>query len=304
MTGQMSGAQRRDLRRQAADHRTLQEIGLELQQPFVARGAAIHPEFFQGRRTVLLHGVEDIADLVGDGFQGRAHQVRPPAVLTQTAEQSTGFGPPVRGAKATQGRDEVDATVVRQRRGFGGQHIQVPCTAQQASRPADRGAGVDDVAFQGKGRSIPQAPGQGGGQAMGGHHRLGNGCHQRRTRTQGGLDLAWDETALAEQGRMGIADHRQDRQTGWQGALGARLAKVAGTGSDLRQRRPGNVEEAQQLRVPVAAPQVEQLGTGRVGRVDEKARATAELPEQPAVHGAQADFACGGAGRAVGDLIE
>jgi len=102
---------------------------------------------------------------------------------------------------------------------------------------------VDDVAFQGKGRRIAQAPGQGGGQAMGGDHGFGDGGHQRGAGAQGGLDLARDETALAEQRRMGIADHRQDRQTGRQRTLGAGLAEAAGTGADLRQRRPGNAEQ-------------------------------------------------------------
>ncbi len=139
---------------------------------------------------------------------------------------------------------------------------------------------------------------------MGRGQRASHGRHQRGAGAQRGLDAPRHKSALPVQGRMGVTDHRQHRYAGRQRAQGHGLGKKARTRQDVRQRLPGDTEQRQQLIVPATGVQVVKLGTRSVGGVGSKGLAAAEFPQQPTVHGAQANLACGGTRVAIGQVVK
>ena len=116
--------------------------------------------------------------------------------------------------------------------------------------------------------------------------------HQRRAGAVGRLDRARRADAVAEQRGMGIADHGVDRHAGRQGGrAGGDVAETARRRDAPRQHRQRHVEERARVRRPSASVSVSKSwvrdALRMIGGVD---RAAGQVPEQPAVDGAGAQF--------------
>ncbi len=106
---------------------------------------------------------------------------------------------------------------------------------------------------------------------------------------------------LAEQRGLLIAGDPCDRQ---RDAIDDCLCADAGRVDDARQQGTRDVEEAQQIVVPVAGVDVEEQRAARVRRVGDVRAAFGEVPDEPRVDGAEGELAAGRARAGAGHVIE
>jgi hypothetical protein len=147
-------------------------------------------------------------------------------------------------------------------------------------------------------------PGHGRQQLMTAGHRRFAGVHQHEAaRPIGVLGHAWRKAGLPEQGGLLVSCQPGDGHgRTQQGRLG--LAQHPAGRHDLGQHGGRDVEQAQQGRVPAQSLQVEQQGArgvAGIGGMDPPAR---QLPDQPAVHGAEGQFAPVGARPCARHLVQ
>ena len=74
--GQERGAEGGGLDDLGPDDRHAEDVGLELHQQVVGRGAAVHAQLAEGDARVCLHHVEHVGDLEGDALERGAREVR------------------------------------------------------------------------------------------------------------------------------------------------------------------------------------------------------------------------------------
>ena len=111
--------------------------------------------------------MEEVAGLVGDGFQGGAGEFLGGGAAGEAGDDGLGVAVPVGGAEAGEGGDEVDALVrvglSSQGVGFGGGFDE----AQAVAEPLDGGAGGEDGALESVVPLAADLVGDGGEQAVG-----------------------------------------------------------------------------------------------------------------------------------------
>ena len=95
--------------------RPVEEIGLELQQQVVGRGAAVGAQDAEPRRAARLERLDQVDDLVGDGLQRGASEVGAGGAGGHARDGATRAGIPVRRAKPGEGGHEDDAAGVGHR---------------------------------------------------------------------------------------------------------------------------------------------------------------------------------------------
>ena len=175
---------------------------------------------------------------------------------------------------------------------------------ESVAQPLNAGAGGKYAAFQGVGRPAVQAIGDRRQKpAFRLHRRLAGIEHGEAAGAIGALDHAWRQAGLAERGRLLVARHAADRHLGAeQVALGD--PEIGAAVPDLGQDRPGDVQQPEQVVVPILGMDVEQHGAGGVGGVGGVDAAAGEAPQQEAVDGAEGEVApLGGVARA-SDVVE
>ena len=183
--------------------------------------------------------------------------------------------------------------------------------AQPVAQPLHRRAGHEHAAFQhvrrfpGAGRAgIWQAPAHGGQQVVGRAHRLVANVHQHEAAgAVGVLGHAGREAGLAEGSVLLVASHAGDgdgaAQPFWQGVADHRAAR-----RDAGQHAARDVQQRQDVIVPVLRVQVEQHGARGVAGVGAVHRAAGQLPHQPGVDGAEGQFAALGHLARAGHVVE
>ncbi len=102
------GTERRGLDHVRPLDRDAQHIGLELHQPIVGRGAAVHPERRYREPSGECHRVEQICAAEGHGLEPRTHQVRTSRPAGDPRDGATSFGLPIWRAESHKGRHEMD----------------------------------------------------------------------------------------------------------------------------------------------------------------------------------------------------
>jgi len=132
-----------------------------------------------------------------------------------------------------------------------------------------------------------------------GFHRFVAGVHQQEAAgAVGVLGLAGFHAHLAEQRRLLVTGDTADGDA----ALGA--AVDLRRGLHFRQHFARNVEDLQHLRIPLQGVDVEEHGARGVGVIGDVGFAAGKFPDQPAVHGAEQQFAVASALTAAFDVIE
>ena len=117
--------------------RRVEDVGEPLHRPVGRHHAAVDAQHGLGRRAlpVLLHGVEQVARLVGDGFQRRAGEFGRPGIARQAEDRAARLGIPMRRAETDEGRHEID--VLRRRRPWPpARRCARPCRSFSARRAA------------------------------------------------------------------------------------------------------------------------------------------------------------------------
>src|SRR5690606_13498836 len=178
-TSQVGGAQRGGFLHARAFDPGAEQVGLELHEEVVGHRAAVHPQRAQLLAGVLLHGIQNVAGLVGDGFQRGADDVVDLDATGQAEQRAARTWVPIGRTEAGEGGHQVDAIAVRHLGGevFGIERIVDHL--QLVAQPLHGGTAVEDRAFQRILDFTPGAAGDGGEQAVPGLYRLVAGVHQQ-----------------------------------------------------------------------------------------------------------------------------
>ncbi len=126
---------------------------------------------------------------------------------------------------------------------------------------------------------------------------------QEATRAVGILGAADVETALAEGGRLLVAG-ATGNGNGRAEPFGIGLAQAPAGGDDLGQHGARNVQDLQQLVVPIELVDVVDERAAGVGHVGHVAAAFGQPPDEPTVDGAKEDLAGFSSGAQSGDGVE
>lgn len=276
-----------------------EDVGLELHEEVVGYRAAIHAQGLEAFAGVMLHGVEDVAGLVGDRFQCGADDVVHTHATGQAEQRATGVGVPVRSAQAGEGRDQVYAVAVLDLVGEVFGVVGVVDDLQFVTQPLHGGATVEHCAFQGVSHFTARAAGDSGEHAVLGLDRLVAGVHQQEAAGAiGVLCLAWLDAHLAEESRLLVASDPADGDAAFGAAVDFR------GGFHFRQHFPRDIQHFQHFRIPLQGVDVEEHGARSVGVVGDVGLAAGEFPDQPAVDGAEQQFAVARAFAAAFDVVE
>ena len=180
--------------------------------------------------------------------------------------------------------------------------------AQAVAQPLHHAAAHENGTFQGVVYGVANLPCHGGEQVVLGQDGFFARVHEQEAAgTVGVFNRTGRGAHLAEQGRLLVSgDTGNVNLVREDGGLGVTV--YFGRGAYARHHGGGDVQQLQQFLVPLQRVNVEQHGAGGVGHVGDMDFAAGELPDQPAVYGAEAQFAglglFAGAGHVVQDPFD
>ncbi|MPN31339.1 hypothetical protein SDC9_178813 [bioreactor metagenome] len=102
---------------------------------------------------------------------------------------------------------------------------------------------------------------------------------------------------------MLIAGHAADIDGAAQHFVG-RLAEVGGRGKDLGHQARRDIEQGQQIGIPLVAVHIEQHGAAGIAHIGDMALAARQLPDQPAIHRAEGQLAGLCCGACAGHVVQ
>ncbi len=252
------------------------------------------------------HRLDHLPGLVGHRLQRGPGDVRLGHVPGQPDQRAAGVRTPVGREQSGERRHQVRPAVVldrgRERLDLGRRGDQPEVVAQPLhQRPGDR-----DRALQGVHRRLPaDLVADRGQQSVGAGHLQRPGVHQEEVPgAVGVLARARLEADLSERGRLLVAEHPGDRHPVEHPGATPELARG---GQDLRQHRHRHTHLGRDRRVPAQGVQVHQhrpAGVGHVGQVHPAGDPAGEVPDQPAVHGAEQQVAALGVRPGAGHLVQ
>ena len=195
---------------------------------------------------------------------------------------------PVGCAQTGEGGHKVNAAVVGYLLGV---ILRIPALAEQPQlipQPLDDRTAHKDRAFQ---RVLHGALGRGGqrrDKAVFALKGFFAGVHQQKAAGAIGiLGFARRKAGLPEQSSLLVAGHARNGHLHALDLCGA--VDLAGR-ANLRQHGTRDVQSLEQRVIPVQPMDIVEHGAGGVGAVGGMDRAAGQLPEQPAVHGAEEDL--------------
>ena len=277
-------AERGGLRHHGSHHRHAQDVGLELHQQRVVDHAAVNLERGKLHAGILLHGVQHFARLVGGGLQRGAADVALVDEARQPDDGAAGVGLPIGREEAGEGGHKIDAAAVGHLPGVVFDMLGEVKEVQVVAQPLHQGAGDRDRAFERVNRGfVAQLVRHGCQQAVFAWDSQGAGVEQHEAAgAVGVLRLADAETGLPDERRLLVAQVTAD------GHLAQCVAVDLGVAgrSDRGQHPARDVQDAQNLIIPVQRVQVHQqgaAGVGHIGHVRAAAGAAGQVPDDPRV---------------------
>ena len=200
---------------------------------------------------------------------------------------------PVRRPEPDERRDHVHPSGVVDPAHELGEIVRGADRPEPVPEPLHGGTGDEHGALERIRHRTPlaEAPQHGGQQPVGGSHRLrAHVREQERPRPESVLRVARREACLAERRRLLVARDAGDRH-GPTEDLRVCLAPRRRRRPHLRQHRPGDLEQAEQVVVPVERPQVQQLRPRGVRHVRRVYPPAGQSPHEPGVHGSERELA-------------
>ena len=172
------------------------------------------------------------------------------------------------------------------------------------TQPLQRRTGNKDAALHRVGDLAIQTVGHRGQQAVVRAHGLRPGVlHHEAAGAIGAFDHARLEAGLTDQRGLLVASHTHDRYGRTQ-PVSFTDPEVTGAIADLRQQAARDVEQFEQLLIPLLAMDVEQQGARSITGIGTVHLATGQAPQQEAVHGTEAQLATRRTLAGTGHLIE
>ena len=287
--GRVGGAERGRFGDDGADDRDAEHVGLQLHQGVVDRRAAVHLEHFEADAGVLHHRVQDGAGLEADRFERGAREVRLRVEPRQPDDGAARVRPPVGREEPGEGGHEIDAAVVGHRVGerfdLRGRRDDPELIAQ----PLHRRTGDRDRALEREDRLAAHPVAHRRQQPRLRRHDLRAGVEQHEVAgAVGVLRFTGADADLADGRGLLIAEVAGDGHFAADRTVAPRDAerRLVRRGLDRRQHRARDVEDPEQLVVPLQRRQVHQhrpARVGHVGGVDAAVPAAGQVPDDPRV---------------------
>ena len=194
---------------------------------------------------------------------------------------------PVRRTDPGKGGHHIDAGRIRHCRGIFLRLGSCFDHTHLVSEPLDPGACDKDTPLQRVSGFLVQPGGNGRDQPVLRTDRPVTGMHEKEAaRAKRILDLPLSETALPEECRLLIPGAAGDRQFSVQQEGIAHAVHMTGW-KNLRQHCGGNSEDIQQFAVPAPFMDIEQHRARSIGVIRGVNAPLGEIPDEPAVHGAE-----------------
>ncbi|MNI42392.1 hypothetical protein D3C73_966870 [compost metagenome] len=216
----------------------------------------------------------------------------------------------MRRAQAGEGRHHEHVVGIRHAGGQGFHLFRTLDDAQPIAQPLHRRARHEHAAFQHVGglpalnARLRQAPAHGRQQVVLGLHRLVAHVHQHEAAgAVGVLRHAGGEAGLAEGGGLLVAGHACDGNRPTQ-PFRQGLAHDRAAGRDAGQHAARNIQQRQDLVVPILRVQIEQHRARRVAAIGAVHRAAGQLPDQPGIHRAESQLAALGHLARAGHVVQ
>ena len=249
------------------------QVGLQLHEEPVRRRAPVGAE----HRDLEREHVEHVRDLVRERLQRRTDQMRARRSPGEPADQAARVGRPCGAPRpvsaGTKWAPSVESTLLASRSLSAERldHAEAVAEPLRGRRHAHEHRALGGEARRGLGLDPPPRRRQ----ALGGLADLLAECHEDECPGPVcRLRLPRREARLPEEGSLLVACDACDRDGGTEGGC---LADHARRGDDLRQQRPVDAEQREQL-VPLAGREVEQHRARGVGAVGDVCGAPGELP--------------------------
>lgn len=272
-----------------------EDIGLELHECVVGCCAAVYAKLFEFSFCVGFHGVDEVTGLVGHGLQGCVGDVAAGGAAFEADDGAACVGVPMGGAEPNECGDEVYAAVV-----FfsGGKFFDVLGAFddfESVAEPLDGCAADEYGALKAVGDFPVDAPADGGEKAVLAGDGLGSGVHEDEAACAVGIFYhAGIEAGLPECSGLLVAGDARDRD-GRAEEFGICFAEESAGVFHFREHRAGDVEDFEELVVPVEFVDVEDEGAGGVRVVGGVDFSAGESPEEVGVDGSRENFAFLGA---------
>ena len=236
---------------------------------------------------VTLHGADHVIGLIGQGFQRGTNQVCAVEASRQADDGTSGTLVPVGSAKARKGRNHITAVGVGHLRGIlralrrGGDH------AQLVAQPLNRRAGDKHRAFQGVFHVILEADRNACHKAVLALDNLSSGIHQQEAaRSVGVLHAARFKAALSEEGALLVPGRTGNRDLSAV-EFKVRLAVDRAGGLDFGKNAGRDIQDLQQLLIPLELADIEKHGTAGIGVIRHVHPAARQFPDQPGIDRAE-----------------
>ena len=154
-------------------------------------------------------------------------------------------------------------------------------------KPLDGGPGHKNGAFEGIVHLPIQPPSDGGHQPVPGENGGFSGVHQQKgTGSVGTLGIAGIKAGLSEEGCL-LVTGSTGNGDGCAEKLGGSVPINPTGGNGLWEHGRRDIQQLQNLLIPLQSVDVEQHGSGGVGIIGYMNLSAAELPDQPGFHGAE-----------------
>ena len=298
------GAERRRLDAGGTLHGHADDVALELHQEIVRGGAAVHAQGGEPDSGVLLHRLEHVRRLVGEGFERRAHDVVAVDAAREAEHGAARVLVPVRRAESGERGHHEAAVRVRDGAGHGLGVAGLLQQAQFVAQPLDGGAGREHAALERVVHLAAEPPRDRGEQSVLRGHATFARVHQHEAACAVGvLRVARREAGLAEEGALLIAGHAGHGDGGVEDA-GCRFAEHAARGAHLRENAARNVQFAENVVAPLQGADVVHHRARGVGIVRRVHAPAGEVPQEPRVNGAEEQASGLGGGARAGHVLE
>ena len=240
--------------------------------------------------------------MVGDGFQRGPDNVLAVAAAGQPHDGAAGVHIPVGGAKPGKGRHNVDAAVILQPVGKVLAVRGLLDQVQFIPDPLNDRTADEYAALQGIAGATVGAGGHGGHQPVLALEKVAAGVHQQKAAGAVGV---FGLTGL----KAGLPEQRCLLVAGAAGNGDFHAGVVHGAvhftgGAHLRQHIHGDLQRIADGLIPAHMADIVQHGAGGVGVIGDVHPPAGQLPDQPAIHGAEQQAALRRHLAGVGDVIQ
>ena len=301
---QVGRAQRRGLRHARADDLRAQQVGLELHQQVVARSPAVDLQLPDRNARVALHGPDDVVGLERDALERRTRDMRRRRPAADAADRTPGILVPPGSGQARERRNEVDPARVGNRGGKGLDLRRGADDPQAVAQPLHDRTPDEDASLEGVVHLPADLPRHSGQQVVLRKDRTLPAVHQQEaTRAVGIFHRAGFGAHLSEKRRLLVARNARDGDLVGEDRRLRRAVDLARR-FHLWHHRPRNVEEFQQVVVPLQRVDVEEhraRSVAHVGHVHVSAR---QAPDEPRVDRPEEEFALLGARTRPRNVVE